>query len=293
MNFNITRPLWILVLMLYHCSAGAVAFPTIENMRIARCKPHATWPSAHCEIPVYASDGTVFVDLGGTARPERSMPLKIFPFSVECSRGSPRLGIPFSSCLWARNYGSTSASAPVMTGKCELSSYESWEFTADSTCATAVGEWYGAYAVLAEPGFQCVIFAQDYPEGTTGSRGPINTLYGLLDPTVVANSGNAYCQKSIPPNVTCNVTLPSQIDHGIVTPSASSTASIIGTVDCGDKPKVEFVGGSSVKLGDGVITQLSYQMSGSQSVRVVSNMTTSNSLPGVYSASVIIVVSPF
>ncbi|MGQ8776659.1 hypothetical protein ACUTQ5_20140 [Serratia sp. NA_112.1] len=124
----------------------------------------------------------------------------------------------------------------------------------------------------------------------------LSTPLGVLDATVVANAGNAYCVKALPPNVKCEINLPSEIDHGVIFEGEAgfSRRFIDGVVDCGRAPVVAVVGRSDIELATGVSVKVSASMMSNTQLRVQSDMDIkSNAAPGEYFASVVIAVSPY
>lgn len=265
-------------------SSYAVRHPEIANPRISSCGwgPFGGWCSAGV---FFVSDGTQFVDIPAVGRPDPSKKLNMVARGLHCIYGNRDTGEEFMGCRWT-GVDETEHS-PKLLSKCELKSYDSWELTDDSTCVSK-SKW-GSHTGSG-PGGECIVFAQD--DGSRGSPS-ILSIRGVLDAHMTAISGSAFCQKILPPDVICDVNLPNVIDHGVVAPTASSSAVVEGLVDCGSNPKVYFVGGDSVNVGPGIVSRLSHTIVGNRNLRVVSNMTVTNGSPGLYQASVILVVSPY
>jgi hypothetical protein len=122
----------------------------------------------------------------------------------------------------------------------------------------------------------------------------IVTPFGIFSADQVANSGNRFCIKPLPPNVTCEVTLPPLIDHGRINTGAMDSKIINGSVNCGTSPVVTVVGSPLVSLGEGVSTKISTTMSSPTDVRIQSDMTIeSTAKPGLYLGVIIVSVSPY
>lgn len=257
--------------------AHAVPYPQVSGPRITRCTD-VRYP---CGWDVYyTSDGVQFTDTMTVGAPAPGSTLKLVTWGIHCSWGDARTGVPFSECVW------TGGHSPLVYGKCELQNHSSWALTADSTCSVAAswGPHQGA-----GPGGECAVFAQNI----YGAGHALPTPYGILDPTVVANSGNAFCEKPLPPNISCSIELPQVIDHGVINPNASSTASIEGLITCGGRPVVTVVGGDRLDMRGGVTTALSIELVGDSHVRVKSVMNAVDASPGPHQASAIVRVSPY
>ncbi|HEM8743920.1 TPA: hypothetical protein U2Q93_001573 [Enterobacter sichuanensis] len=80
----------------------------------------------------------------------------------------------------------------------------------------------------------------------------------------------------------------------MLTPNASSTASVSGVIECGQKPVVEFVGGADFMVAPGVNASLNANVeTTSNKIIVNSRLTTVNASGGDYSVSKVITVSPW
>ncbi|MES3574238.1 hypothetical protein [Enterobacter cloacae] len=128
-----------------------------------------------------------------------------------------------------------------------------------------------------------------------GIGGLLHTPMGAMDATTAANSGNRFCVKPLPPATKCDLQLNDTIlDHGVLTPNASSTASVTGVIDCGRKPVVEFVGGADYTIAPGVNGALNANVDTTlNKITINSRVTTVNASGGDYSASKVITVSPW
>ncbi|CAI1016639.1 Uncharacterised protein [Serratia marcescens] len=262
-------------------AALSAPWPFVDNPRIVSCKNH--WLHGECsDQVVYGSDGVVFVDIVPVGRPDPARGTQIRAVGMHCDYGSMLTGQPFGGCRWGppgtRHY-------PWVTGKCELINTDSWELTADSTCAT--GQW--TQHIGAGPGGECVIFTQQ-PPGITAT---MNTPFGVLDAETVANSGNRFCQKALPPSVQCDLDIPTIIDHHTLPQQGSDSVTVFGSIACGAKPVVEIVGGSVVVLGVGVKSRLSTNVTSATTVTMTSDLTVTNAAPGEYRGSAVVRVSPY
>ncbi|CAI1019151.1 Uncharacterised protein [Serratia proteamaculans] len=262
-------------------AANAVAFPELVNPRILICY---NTDIVCAQDVVYASDGTQMVDIAPLSPPSPTLGTRLEAYGMHCQRGTilPP-GARFTGCQWVPEAAQHS---PRITSECMLKDTSSWEVTPTSTCSTP-SRW--GYHVGAGPGGECVIFAQG------GQTNPVNLLTprGLIDANTAANAGSTFCQKMLPPDVTCNVDLPPVIDHGTITPTMASSVWIEGTVSCGDNPHIAFLGGALLSLGPGVTTALTHTTGSSGNLRITSDLTAKNATPGTHQTSVVVSVSPY
>jgi hypothetical protein len=121
------------------------------------------------------------------------------------------------------------------------------------------------------------------------------TPMGVIDATTAANSGNRFCVKPLPPAIKCDLQLKDTIlDHGVLTSNESSDASVTGVIDCGRKPVVEFLGGADYTIAPGVNGALNANVDTTlNKITINSRVTTVNARGGDYSASKVIIVSPW
>jgi hypothetical protein len=176
-----------------------------------------------------------------------------------------------------------------VVGGCYLEAgAKNWVFNSSSKCAIAAGDFgsHGGSGV----GGECILFG-------LGSGIPplkIYTPYGELTADVVANSGNTYCVKPLPPTTVCDISLPSDgiIDHGTMEPNSIDVRKIYADVDCGVNPQMTTLLGNDVTLGPGVSTKLSFDPVKRGVYAVTSTMKTTNATPDSYQATAIIAVSP-
>lgn len=275
---------FLLFILIQSVSTAAlgVSWPYIDNPRIVSCLTGGSWGEGDCSgWVVYGSDGVVFADIMPVGRPDPSLGTQIRAVGLHCSYGSQLTGKPFSVCSWV---GPNSRHFPHMTGKCELVDTGSWELTPDSTCTTGWWETHNG----AGPGGECVIFTQ-----TPVSLTNLNTPFGILNAETVANSGNRFCQKALPPSVQCDLDIPTSIDHQTLPQQGSDSVTVFGSIACGSKPVVEIVGGDVVVLGVGVKSRLSTNVTSATTVALTSDLTVTNAAPGVYRGSAVVRVSPY
>jgi hypothetical protein len=266
------------ILLLNSQAVECVLFPTLIDPVIRSCSSNG------CVTATYASGGTRLVDVVPLGPPDPRFGTRLVAIGVHCSAGTqlqpPR---PFTSC----SYDEGPAHSPSLSN-CHLRSTASWELTPDSTCSTTTA--WGTHRG-AGPGGECVLFIQE--GGVINPRGTVTSIYGSATAEVVANSGNAFCQKPLPPNVTCDVLLPATIDHGTVGPNSSSSVSIEGQLSCGANPVVSFLGGDRLALAPGVTTNLTASVVGAGRIQITSDLVSLGGETGYHSASTVIVVSPY
>lgn len=266
----------------------SVLFPVLTNPRITRCIAGSIpgQPVLQCSGDVfYAADGAALVDIVPIDRPNRFNGTTLRAYTVHCQSGTthpsdPRR--PFGGCVFrAGDFHS-----PVLSN-CRLVSVWEWDLTPDSTCGvtTTWGPHSGA-----GPGGECVLFVQSTADIVTGT---LHTIYGIVTAEQMANSGNLFCQKPLPPSVTCDVLLPATIDHGTVGPDSSSSISVSGQVSCGDNPRIGILGGGRLNLAPGVTTVLTARSIGPDQIQITSDLVTQGGAIGDHSASTVIIVSPY
>jgi hypothetical protein len=256
-------------------TASSVLHPVLQDPTISSCSPRGT---DECALNVlYSSRGTVLNDLYPVTPPARNGGTNLVALGIHCNEGGN--GYQFLQCRFLM-----SDHAPILSN-CVLQSVESWELTPTSTCRTSTrwGPHTGA-----GPGGECILFVQ----GLAWTQSEARTIHGLLTPTQAANSGSRYCQKALPPNVKCDVVIPDEINHGTIRTTEQDTASIRGSINCGTSPRVAFIGGEKLTLGDGVTTVLSSDTSVRGTITLTSSLTTNGAAAGVYQRSTVMVVSP-
>lgn len=270
----------LLLMGMWVCDAHAIRWPSLSDPVITSCRNQNTT----CDRSVfYKHSGTVFLDQPELIKPP-NMSSRIRAYGIHCASGSKLPGYerPFSSCIW--DTASVSTHAPV-TRDCNRGSTASWELSPSSTCTTNL-TWGGHDG--AGPGGECVLFG-------IMVGGLLHTPMGAMDATTAANSGNRFCVKPLPPATKCDLQLKDTIlDHGVLTPNESSSASVTGVIECGQKPVVEFVGGADFTIAPGVNAALNANVDTTlNKITINSRVTTVNASGGNYSASKVITVSPW
>ncbi|MEM5491150.1 hypothetical protein [Enterobacter cloacae] len=273
----------LLLMGVWVCNAHAIRWPSISDPVITLCDN----PNTACNSNVwYRHNGTVFLEQPEIAKPPNTQ-LYIKAYGIHCDYGSklPGYESAFGRCSWD---GSTTHAPSTNTNKCMLESSSRWDLTNASSCTTGL-TWGGHGG--AGPGGECVLFGIL----VGGIGGLLHTPMGAMDATTAANSGNRFCVKPLPPATKCDLQLNDTIlDHGVLTPNASSTASVTGVIDCGRKPVVEFVGGADYTIAPGVNGALNANVDTTlNKITINSRVTTVNASGGDYSASKVITVSPW
>ncbi|CAI1967877.1 Uncharacterised protein [Serratia fonticola] len=268
-----------LILLGVSQSGVGVMHPTLNNPRIVSCSG-----SLCMRDVMYQADGSSFVDIIPQGNPDPAGGTVLKAMGIHCSIGAsypPGGERPFAGCDFRVN-----EHAPLVTN-CNLVSTDGWELTPDSTCGIATS--WGAHSG-AGPGGECVFFVNAV---TDLVKGPLHTVLGVVTAQDVANSGNSFCQKPLPPDVSCDVLLPATIDHGTVGPDSSSSISVSGQVSCGDNPVISFLGGDRLNLAPGVTTVLTARSIGPDQIQITSDLVTLGGAIGDHSASTVIIVSPY
>lgn len=263
--------------------SAAITWPMIDRVVITSCNDS---PEFSCASDVYYSgSGSVLRQINDVMPPPPRLKYatNIYPWGIHCGKGKRESS--FTSCEWTLINHS-----PVLISACWTAGDGSWTLDRGVTCAT--GTTWGSHSG-AGPGAECVVFGlAPSPGATSVSR--IETPMGILDAHQVANSGNSFCVKPLPPSTRCELNLGgSTLAHGVVGTHASSMVSLSGSVDCGGAPSITFVGGNVLILGTGVKTRLSAVMVNRNTITIRSELTTSGAEPRSYQASTILVVSPW
>ncbi|VEA61130.1 Uncharacterised protein [Serratia plymuthica] len=267
------RLILVLLLLLTIPKSYGIVFPTMTDVEIVSCDQTG---GSNCAINVYYRGTVRLLEIGEPV----TVPTKtaLTAYGIHCAYGNPATNTPFSSCNW-----NLDAHSPLVTN-CFLANTSSWALGRGSDCSSA--STWGAHSGAA-PGGECVMFGI-----LQGSD--LLTPSGLHSPYIVANGGNRFCTKPLPPGVVCDVSLPPLIDHGSMLTGTRDTKYIEGKVNCGTSPVVTIVGSPDVTLAPGVSTKISTTMSTTTDLRIQSDMNVeSSALPGAYSASVIVAVSPW
>lgn len=267
--------------------SDAVLHPVLTNPRIKSCSGSIpSYPTdGPCSQSVYYDWGpSTMIDIPPQGAPDGQLGTELVAIGMHCRRGNMLTGTPFTGCVFTTDL----AHAPKLSN-CRLKNTGTWEISSDSTCGVTDGNISGYAHNGAGPGGECVLFVQR----NAISAGVVNSIYGILDANIVANSGNRFCQKPLPPAVACDISLPDMIDHGVIGPNSSSTATLDGTIMCGSNPVVSFVPGSGIDLAPGVTTRLSSKLSSGGRIQITSDLKTNNGAPGAHRASVVVLVSPY
>lgn len=273
--------IFLSAIIIWPAYGETLKWPRVTDPKITRCDHK---DGGICNENVnYAHSGTGFDYLEPQMPKPTITATKIKPYGVHCDLGSsiPGYETAFSKCRWNNMYG---VHSPALEGTCQTLAGGSWELTQDSTCATST-TWAGHGG--AGPGGECVLFGYL-------SEGVVYTPYGVISALSAANSGNQICHKPLPPNIACDIKLPSPLlDHGLMVPTANSIRTINGTVDCGPKPKISFVGGNELSLDVGIRTNLMAQLTNGKFLEISSDLTTTNAATGDHRGSTVLVVSPW
>ncbi|MFP2166581.1 hypothetical protein ACLEYI_16665 [Enterobacter ludwigii] len=272
----------LLVVAMWAYDAHAIRWPSISDPVILFCNNEY---GEICNDNVnYKHNGTVFLEQPEIAKPPTSTSLVIRAYGIHCGYGSkvPGYEKPFSQCNWDTQSYSTHA---PFTSNCTRAATDRWDLSTSSTCNTDL-IWGGHRG--AGPGGECVLFGI-----MVGSI--LYTPMGAMHANSVANAGNRFCVKPLPPATKCDMQLNDTIlDHGVLTPNGSSRASVAGVIDCGQKPVVEFVGGADYTIAPGVNGALNANVDTTLNKIIInSRVTTTIASGGDYSASKTITVSPW
>lgn len=274
---------YLLLFLLFTCAdVYAIRWPSVSDVQIASCSGGVACAS----LVMHSHAGTVFLDQPELVPVPNAKTKTITAYGIHCSMGSTIPGFvrPFTDCSWVFSNMVSDAHAPRVYD-CLLVSTNSWELTASSTCRTDLtwGQHTGA-----GPGGDCVMFGILYGE-------LLYTPKGIFDALTVANSGNSFCQKPLPPATKCDLQLfDTVLNHSTMPQTGVSTANIAGIVDCGLSPVFEFIGGGDIKIAPGVDAALKFSFDKATSqINIQSRVTTENAQGGEYSSSKVIVVSPW
>lgn len=254
----------------------AVQIPMVTEYRVTNCRAN---PSGPCGIADFVGTAAL-IDIGEPPQRRLAWTRGRF-YGIHCKSGSKRWG--FQNCTWEPNsHGPSHQCAFVNKWG------HDWELQPGCKVPPASWSWNGHNG--ADVGGECAVFGAEDPVGPIYR--PLNTPWGNLDPTQVANSGSAHCVKADDPVIPCMVGQIAEMDHGEQWGSGSHTVVADVPVDCGSKPVIEIVNGPELVLGAGVSTQISAVMVSQGVIRVESRLTTALATPGSYSGSKILVISP-
>ncbi|CAI1835388.1 Uncharacterised protein [Serratia fonticola] len=273
------------ITLLVATGSHAVLHPGLVSPKISSCKRGG---QGACSDEVwYTAAGTQLVDIAEVGKPHPDGGLRLSFIGLHCRYGSALTGKRFRECTFNKE----GWHSPTLHAACSLKSIDSWELANPSTCSAVNLSW-GPHSG-AGPGGECVLVVQDTRAGIAWSPASAYTIYGLLSPDVVANSGSTFCQKPLPPNVLCDIALPQTLDHGEINTNSHSVVSVYGNVDCGGQPKLTIMGGGKLHLGPGLSTVVTAQMDGASRVRLTSTLDAINAESGEHSGAVVVLVSPY
>lgn len=271
---------------LYASMSYSVPWPIMMDPKITSCADNPVTNYGPCSSNVYYStSGVQFVDVIPVGTPNLSgVSTNVRPVGVHCSTGNGVTGIlPFRSCNWRDD----SAHHPQLVGTCRLRDLTSWTLTQDSTCA--IGSTWGPHTG-AGPGGECIVFTNSV---RLSGAGAVNTPWGPLTADQAGNGGNRFCSKPLPPSVTCELQLPSVIDHGPLRAGETSKREDNGTVTCGGSPKIDVLVNGDRDTGGVRITANPFVVNPT-TVRITSEINVSSSaVPGEHSATYVFVASPY
>lgn len=278
------RLIMVLCGLLHATWAYSVPWPILMDPKITTCRDSNTL--GPCTQGVYYStSGVQMIEVAPVGSPNvGNVTTDVRPVGVHCQTGNALIGVfPFGSCSW-RDYDHR----PDLVGTCRLKDLTSWSLTQDSNCAVA-STW--GYHSGAGPGGECVVFTNTSRRGTVNRS--VNTPWGALTADQAANSGNRFCSKPLPPTVTCELQLPSLIDHGQLRAGETSKRTDDGVVHCGGAPKIDVLVNGDRDVG-GVRISATPLVVNQTSVRITSEITVSSSaVPGEHSATYVFVASPY
>ncbi|AXK22906.1 Putative membrane protein [Serratia marcescens] len=272
-----------LALFVYIPVGGAIPWPILLDPKIDRCSGPVSNP---CSSSVsYTVAGVIMTDVlpVGPSNPGNTGK-RVYPVGVHCQTGNALVGkLPFGTCTWRNDL----AHRPQLLGKCELRDPNSWVLTSDSDCSVQ-SAWSGHSG--AGPGGECVVFTNST---SVVGGGVVNTPWGGLTAMQAANSGNRFCSKPLPPNVTCELDLPNIIDHGEIRAGDSSKRVDEGQINCGLTPKIEVLVNGD-RDTEGVRISTTPLIVNPTTVRITTEITVSNSaVAGEHSATYVFVASPY
>ncbi|CAI2500247.1 hypothetical protein C8E17_1821 [Serratia plymuthica] len=261
--------------LLLSSTCSAIIYPVMTSVKITSCSTPD--PEHPCGGSVRYQGTRELIDIGIPVISPPASSTEIQAIGIHCQVGDAAAGRPYDFCSF-RIFGH----APAVTN-CYTKA-GSWELTSTSTCNTA-NEWY--YHDGASPGGECVMF------GFLTLGESLRTPTGVYNAKVVANSGSQYCIKPTAPSVTCTVSLPAEIDHGVLRPGTTDRKGIMGPANCGPNPVVTILGPSRIELASGIATTVSAVGQGDE-ITIQSDLTVGQAAtPGAYSVAIVVVVSPY
>lgn len=290
LEWKSSDPMRIVITLLYCLFAittvkADVLWPVVPYIEFTHCFDGS---EGRCSASAdYKAGPTQFAIQHETANPVPGSLTNILAYGVHCAEGS-KSG-EFRYCEWKLP---GDAHSPAKTTTCRLVSNKSWELTGNSTCMFTT-PYYGTHAGAAA-GSECIIFGLN--NGTGVRPLAIQTPQGYLTALQVANAGDTYCLKPLPPDAPCDLVIIDDgvLDHGIVAPDSTSKRSIDLYMNCGDSPKFSLQGinGNKVTLGTGVTANITTSLVNKNQATLTSVLTTTNAQPGNYRATFVLIVSP-
>lgn len=274
----------LLVLIGWGCISTVQASPwPYYSFRIVGCG------NSDCSIDVIYDDATTsWREIPDNLRSNKLM-TQLTILGVHCGNGSSPGS--FSDCSWIDRPGDHSP-MPVQPSECKTTQPDNWVLANPAACASA--PFHGGHNG-ARPGAECAILGKTDHIPSYYYYGTLDTPYGELSATQVANSRDMYCGKALQPPADCNITIPNGgvLDHGIQSPTSVSEQTLDVTIACGPSPRITIVD-TMIRLDDNRIqSALTLTRQGSTSIYLLKSVLTStNATAGSYSGSTVITVSP-
>lgn len=220
-------------------------------------------------------------------------------FGIHCGYGGKG---NFVGCVFypttADNTSDNGKHAPGLVNEtlCQTTKADNWVLANQRACEPK-SPWFG-YHGGAKPGAECALLGKNiggYPSSTSPVDS-IDTPFGILSASQVANSGNAYCNKAdtVPPEP-CDITIQNGglLDHGVQAPTSTSERTLDVTIACGANPNIKILE-PIINLNDNRIqSKLTLTRNGSSSAYLLKSVLTStNAAAGSYSGSTVVIVAP-
>lgn len=255
--------------LLLSSTCSAIIYPVMTSVEITSCSPS-------CNQDVRYRGTRELLEIGDPVTSPPTFSMEIIAVGVHCDTGNAAEGRPYKGCSFESVYH-----APRVTN-CYTTA-GSWQLSSTSTCNTA-STWSPHHG--ASPGGECVLFGYEF-------GGSLFTPIGVYTAEGLANSGSQYCIKPTAPSVTCTVSLPVEIDHGVLRPGTTDRKGIMGPANCGPNPVVTILGPSRIELASGIATTVSAVGQGDE-ITIQSDLTVGQAAtPGAYSVAIVVVVSPY
>lgn len=260
--------------------ASAVPWPLVTNEKIVSCRDG--YYAGPCSQDVKIAGTIGLIDVKPVIQATSAMRASAQWFAIHCQYGSAMTGdLPFRDCKWVTgiNEHMPNINGDVIIDK-NWNVLEGNHYTGDF-----ITHGKGHYG--AGPGAECRSF------GVWAGSELLRTPFGILSATTIANSGNTYCVKAIPPDYQCDLVIPNEIFHTISGPGVDEIT-VHGTADCGKNPQISIVGGGDTVFAPGLTGTLKVNLDQSGSlVSLTSIVTNTGSEPGEYSGNQVIIVSPW